>query len=47
MSRELEEIGGSGVMDRSHEVYVCLEREMKELTVSLGEFVEGKILGVV
>jgi CheY-like chemotaxis protein len=40
---ELEEIGGGGVFDRSHEVYVRLEREMKGLTVSLEKFVEGKV----
>jgi two-component system, sensor histidine kinase and response regulator len=43
ISLELEKIGSSGVLDRSHEVYVRLEREMKGLTVSLGEFVKGKV----
>jgi len=43
MSQELEKIGNSGVLDRSHEVYVLLEQEMKELTASLVGFLEAKV----
>jgi len=44
MSEELENIGSSGDLDQSHEVYARLEREMSRLTASLRAFVNGKVL---
>ena len=41
---ELQEIVSIGMLDRSNEVYVGLEREMKQLTGSLEKFVEGRVL---